>query len=293
MTRFSQPPDSFGNPGLPSHETATPTVLVVGPWSSGEFATTLRQLAGSVEWPAAATVTAAIETVAACQTPPEIALIAVARPNDCHDAELYELQQAAPLMRLVVVAGSWCEGELRTGQPPRGFLRLYWHELPSWWNAAMQTVQRGGTPPWSATLPDHFAGPLFAETTPQLDSPRRLIVDAGDHLVHETIESIFTPLGWAVEWQPRRRPDRWTEYRDGLPTAGLFDGSQLDPKESDQLSAFCKRMAAAGASVVTLLDYPRREHQQKIRALGATALLGKPYRVEALAALLAEAAQQQ
>lgn len=288
MTRSTDRTNSTQALDVGQQPPVAPSVLAVGCWSTGEFGVTFDQLEGSAEWPVAGSVPEAIDLLTACPRAPEIALIAVARPNDYPDDQLFELQQAAPLLRLVVVAGTWCEGELRTGQPPAGFLRLYWHELPSWWRAAVETTRRGAAPPWSSPLPDRFAGPPFPELAPAVDR-RRLIVDASDPHVWETLEAVFTPLGWSVQWQPRRRPDRWMDRDDRLPTAGLFDGSQLDADEAAELAAFCRRMAPFEAPVVVLLDYPRREHQRKIRELGATGLLGKPYRVEALAALLDEA----
>ena len=273
----------------PGDAPATPSVVAVGPWSIGEFAVTWGTLQRSERLAIAADVDEAIAQIDGAPTPPEIALIAVPRPNEFSDEDLLRLQQAAPLLRLVVVAGPWCAGELRTGTPPTGLIRLYWHELPAWWNAALETVRRGGIPPWSAPLPDRFAGAPFSHSTAPNNSPRRrLVVNAADVGVYETMHSVWTPAGWTVEWLPRRRPGRWDNARVEIPTAGLFDGSQLDAEEARQLEAFCSQMATHDASVVTLLDFPRREHLALVQAAGGATLLGKPYRLEALATLLDE-----
>src|SRR5688500_17578842 len=58
----------------------------------------------------------------------ELILFAQSRPGRFRQEDVEFLHRAAPLARLAVLLGVWCEGEMRTDVSLRGVLRIYWHE---------------------------------------------------------------------------------------------------------------------------------------------------------------------
>jgi hypothetical protein len=60
-------------------------------------------------------------------------------------------------------------------------------------------------------------------------------------------------------------------------TAGVWVGGQLDDGEAIQLSRFCRRLAADGAPVVAILDFPRRDAVDRARQCGAAVVVGQPW----------------
>jgi hypothetical protein len=216
-----------------------------------------------------------------------LVLLAQARPGVDDPSQLERLRAVAPLTRVVVVAGSWCEGELRTGRPAAGVVRLYWYEFAPWWRAAVAEWEANETPAWSEPLDDVRAG---QETT--VVAPRErddvipaeggvLVVDAVDFAVFETLTTVLAPFGWSCEWQPRHRPDLTVST---TMVAAIWDGGQLSDGELAALREFTARIhaAKAGAPVIVLLDFPRVKHLQAARDAGAAAVLGKPYQVAQL-----------
>ena len=67
-------------------------------------------------------------------------MLAQACPDQFSAAAIDRLRSLAPLARLIVILGSWCEGEPRSGRPLPGVIRMYWHqaavrirrEFPRW-----------------------------------------------------------------------------------------------------------------------------------------------------------------
>ncbi|HYO24416.1 MAG TPA: hypothetical protein VEQ85_05650 [Lacipirellulaceae bacterium] len=250
-----------------------PTAWLAGAWRQGEFAAiraellpgdeALRGAAGSApqeyglpQLEAALRVRGAL--------PPESFLVAQQRPGSISQALVDRLQAAAPLARIVIVAGTWCEGELRTGTPLVGAARLYWYEFLPWWRREL--LRREARP--ATPAPHPLAGVVLA-------------VDAVDVAVYETALAALSPYGCELLWAPRGRGPV------GTATLGLWDGGQGDPAELASLGEFCQRLAPAGGRVVALLDFPRVEHVAAIRAAGAAALLGKPYDLTNLLDVLA------
>ena len=59
---------------------------------------------------------------------PEVIVLLQTRPGSIRQFDVERLHCLAPLARLMVVAGPWCEGELRSGRPIQGVTRILWHQ---------------------------------------------------------------------------------------------------------------------------------------------------------------------
>jgi hypothetical protein len=264
----------------PAARRGMPTVWLVGPWSEGEFAVVRGAIDPGATWLALPRLGDAISAVA---TPPapEVVLVAQPWPGVDEQEVVDRLQAAAPLVRIVVVAGSWCEGELRTGRPLTGVTRIYWHELPAWWRRAVAERDAGFAPHWAGAASVHWRS--GGEETRGRGT---VAVDAVDFVVFETLEAALRLFGWKCVWAPRGRG----EVGDAV--AGIWDGGQLDAEERVALAAFCDRLTRAGLgakpqAVMAIVDFPRGEHVELASRLGASVVMGKPYRVDALADELA------
>lgn len=241
-------------------------VLGVGPWRRPEFAAATAGLRDLQACPKTATVDEACELLATAEVAPELILLAQPLPGGVGQRDVERLQRLAPLARVVIVAGTWCEGELRTGAPPVGALRLYWYELATWWQAAQRRLAAGVCPAWSAPL-DHLRAGRFAidAAIDELTPPKSVAIHADDYAVFES-------------WIGTLKTAVWT--RDEAPpgtTAGIWDGGQLNERELERLRRFCRDVPGP---VVALLDFPRVEHVALAQEAGATAVFGKPYIVE-------------
>ena len=251
-----------------------PQAMWVGPWEDREFAAARVEFSTEPDWQTLPGIDEACQFLRACEQPPELIFLAQPLPGQYCQAEIDQLQQLAPLARLVVVAGSWCEGELRTGAPPTGVIRLYWYELAPWWRAALRRYRAGMCPLWSLPLDHAQAGRWSPDDNALPASLKNVLIHAADFAVYEALTSALGQYGITTH---RRGSERTTA------DAGIWDGGQLGPKELAHLSEFCRQVTGP---VVALLDFPRVEHLRQARAAGATAVLGKPYVAEELVATL-------
>ena len=254
-------------------------VLLVGRWDRQEFALALQGVAESQDWQHVVDLASAREAIDAYAAPTDLILVAQSTPGSLCPEELNALQAAAPLSRIVVVAGTWCEGELRTGQAPTGTLRLYWYELAPWWRFACQQLDAGAAPPWSAPLDTPRSGRLIFDRVPSgRQMPSMIAVVADDISVYETLSAAVRQHGIATV-------HRRSSESGKLPCdveAGIFDAGQFDDREVTELAHFCSSFEFPAAGVVALLDFPRRDHVARARQAGARAILAKPYVVAEL-----------
>jgi len=256
-----------------------PRVLAVGPWEESEFAVVGSELPETSHWHTAESLGEARERLRQLPST-DLLLLAQPRPGYYRQSELDRLQSESPLVRTVVVAGSWCEGELRTGQPLQGALRIYWHELPRWWQAALRKLAAGEAPPWSQPLD----GPAVGRWEPADDSPSTtsgiVVVDTPDVAVLKTLEGVLSMHGLSTVWH------REGNVATDSPIGAIWDGGQLGRAELHQLSQFCNTVATKNIPIVVLLDFPRAEHWQQILDAGATAMFGTPFDVAELVRVL-------
>jgi hypothetical protein len=208
--------------------------------------------------------------IASVEMSPELIVLAQSRPDSICSDVLNDLRRAAPLAGIITLAGSWCEGEMRTGRPWPGAQRLYWYEFPAWWRRQIQLHAANRCPDWTrpATqlprlcVPGH---PRLRSGLIVLRTPRRDNADA--------LADVLNQAGHSTAWQ---RHDRARTHTRGA-FAGIWDGGQLNDAETADLEMFCARMSRDGAPVVVLLDFPRRDRTDGAYGAGATVVLGKPW----------------
>jgi hypothetical protein len=263
-------------PGCPRSRPPQPEVIAIGPWHTPEFATALANLEDEQSLQKLARIEAAYELLTSADVAPELVLLAQPLPGAVRQQEVDRLQRLAPLARIVIVSGTWCEGELRTGNPPAGVLRLYWYELAPWWQAAQRRWSAGLCPAWSAPLDHPQAGRYAIDATiDQLAMPSTVAIDAEDFAVFECLAGALDASGAVATWA----------QNDDLSqaSAGIWDGGQLNDRELPRLGRFCLQVKGP---VVALLDFPRVEHVVAARAAGAIAVFAKPYVMEEVLAAL-------
>jgi hypothetical protein len=220
---------------------------------------------------AIALVRATADVIAAVSAEsPEVIVLAQSRPDAIAGREVERLRRQFPLAGVVVLAGTWCEGEPRTGRPPQGVHRLYWYEFCDWWRAEMARRAAEYCPAW--------AWPVGRETAVSSGDPcsnRGLVLlettcwDTAD-----TLADVLRRAGFATAWFPPRDANPQVSGA----TAGVWEGRQLDDAELPRLARFCRRLRPDTAPVVALLDFPRRDRCERARELGVTAVFGKPWR---------------
>jgi hypothetical protein len=281
-------------------------VLLIGDMSRAEFRrarATLESLATVAVEPDIAAATRVVEDG---QLLPDTIVVAQAYPGQFAAEQVARLRRAAPCTPIVALLGSWCEGEMRSGRPWPGVVRVYWHQWEARAAQELSLLAAGHCSAWSlpatATEEDRLlASAGRRELTPcrstveeaqaqhQPESPARdgpsLALRACDDEPQQTrgLMVIATPEPAQAEWLTeacRRqgyatvwlRPPYQAEIHGA--TAAIFDGDDCHGAEAAQLREFCRRLAPA--PVVTLMTFPRADDVDRALSCGAAVVLSKP-----------------
>jgi len=211
---------------------------------------------------------------------PELMVICQSHPGTVSRRVVESLRRTAPLASVVALAGSWCEGETRTGRPLPGVDRLYWHQFPAWWHRQMALRAAGRCPEWARSGATRISEPGRPRPRPTVVSIRTSIRESA-----EALSDLLNRTGFTTAW-----------HREGSPQltlrgagAGIWVGGQLSDREAADLHAFCRMFPGARGSVIALLDFPRRDSVDRAMEAGAAAVLGMPWRnvdlIESLSAI--------
>lgn len=244
---------------VPKHSTPS-RILILGEenaWLTGWVRDCVRRWSVHQEDQLSSEWVSADEAIATLPAQPDsvaTVLLTQERPGQLARALPDQLRAAAPNVRLLSVAGSWCEGELRTGAPHEGVERIYWYDLPGW---------------------------LESNLTDRESTATRRHVVCVDAVQRETAAAIIDTLaaaGHAAVWAPRHTAQPLSAGY----TAGVWVGAQLDGRSAAMLADFCRTMRQTAAPVIALLDFPRHDELALAERVGASALLGKPWSADDL-----------
>lgn len=244
-------------------------VLAAGSLAASEFAG-VREL---LDEQAIVTRTEQVHSAAIDPLDYDLLLLFQDRPGVIEEEIAQRVRHQNPLMGMAVVLGGWCEGEARTGTPLPHCERVFWYQFAPWWQNNVTAWRERKHTSWQ-----HFSGDI---KTPAAKLGGLVTVDSPDADTAATLITVCETSGLGAIWAPPWRPRPVTS----APAAALWVGGQLSDAECTRLREL-KKSLPADAPLVVLLDFPRIDRVRIARELGATHVLGKPWRVEQLLACL-------
>lgn len=221
------------------------------------------------------------ETLGAGTSPPELLVVAQSRPGEIAPRDIEAIRRLAPLLPVVQWAGSWCEGELRSGRPWRAAQRLYWHQAATQQRADLARHAQGETPDWMLPLTTIEDERLLARlaSMPRTSNPpqaqgRQVVIAASSYAMRQWLAEGARAFGF----QPLDQADLAHRAPDTSIVAGIWDGNSLAAKADlsarETLAAFTRQLGPV--PVAALLSFPRLEDVEIARQAGARLVVSKP-----------------
>ena len=206
--------------------------------------------------------------------PPNAMVLAQARPGVFSQSQIEALHRLAPLSRLIGLHGSWCEGELRTGAPWRGVVRVYWHQFVP--RLANELSDRRGpallAQPRTATDAEQF---LATAALPEVQRRGLVVIKTPSQEAYSALADACTGLGHATVWSAPRQPTFATAAE-----LGIWDCRTALQSDCQPLAEFVAQLHPA--PVIALLGFPRCSDHDTASRCGVRAVVSKPYLVHDL-----------
>jgi CheY-like chemotaxis protein len=246
--------------------------LLVGDARPPEFAAARKDLARLGPCVAVANAAEACAALASGERP-EIVVLVQLRPGEFREDEIDQLRRAAPIARLIVLAGSWCEGETRTGRPPPGTQRIYWHQWPARIDAELARLAAGECPGWGLPLTATEDERLL-HASAESPSPRHglVAVAAASAGTYDALADACRAAGYSTAWLRAPGP----AALEGVAAVLCdLDGTERDAAESARHWAG----QFSPVPVVVIASFPRADDIARLSDAGAANVLAKPFLV--------------
>jgi len=207
---------------------------------------------------------------------PDAIVIAQAYPSQFSHRGVDRLRRLAPLARILGLMGSWCEGEMRTGKPWPGVIRVYWHQWRARCHQQFGHMIRGESSAWALPVTATEEERLLAASDDALTRRQGLIaIYTRLFEMEDWLSAACRSIGCSTVWL---RPPRAARVEGA--TAAMFDGSGLQGDNRDELAHLCTTLRPA--PVIAIVDFPRIEDHRRAMDAGAAAVVSKPLHVEDL-----------
>lgn len=218
---------------------------------------------------------------------PDVIVVAQSRPGEIDAAAIDTLRRQVPLARVLMLLGSWCEGETRSGDPLPATTRWYWHQWLPRFLGETSPLAVDRSPLWclpvTATEEERL---LISERSKRRNAADGLVaIQAANFDMADLLAQACATAGYAtVRLHPPGKA-----LAAGV-TAAIFDGVECRHEEVAALGRLADEIN--GAPIVALFDFPRWEDRRRALAAGATSVVGKPLLVADLIWRLEEAHQR-
>lgn len=240
----------------------TPFTWILGRADRSELAPALDWLsertdsARTVRWPDIASALADRSGVI-----PDLVVVLQSHPDEYPTAEIARLLTRAPIARLIVIAGAWCEadGRRRDLWPAAVRVPAVWavQRLQAEWS--LLNAGKGIPIPLTATRDERFAADHLSGHI-DLDG-LRVFLASPDRTWRETHEILVQQAGGFVESDAARAGILW------------LDGDPWESGGHQQLNAY--REAHSELPIVVSLDFPLPELVEQVQAAGASTVVPK------------------
>ena len=197
-----------------------------------------------------------------------IILVAMSVRHQFRQSEIEKLRQSAPLARICVIVGSWCEGETRSGAAWPGVERLYHHELipraisegwtsdpcylPPTYSADEAWLARADQA-YSAKTPDSFC--MVCSRDPEF---RKSLANVGERFDLNMVTMAPTDISASQDI-----------------AAVIYDADRNRLERQETLHRLSNSFPRA--RIVVVLEFPRHDEIHEILASGGHHVVGKPF----------------
>ena len=207
----------------------------------------------------------------------QVVVIAQPRRGQFEAKKLEQLAEQFAHIPIVLLCGSWCEGETRSGSPVAGIIRIYWHQ----WRGRFQNFQRQLRThrigcwhlPRIASLSDQIQADNF-----KIDSETVLPKIGISTLNHETFSMLSEVLGktnsvWIA-------PSDCDELRQSDFSVICVEANSLTQQTVQRIEEL--QLHFPVTPLVLVLNFPRRSEFQLAARLGIFEIVSKPFQLSDL-----------
>jgi hypothetical protein len=204
----------------------------------------------------------------------ELVVVAQSRRDQIGCEDIEKLQSMFEQTPVVGLLGTWCEGETRSGNPWQGTTRVFWHQWEGRYDSFVQQMEQAGVSGWHAPRTTTIADRIAAEKPNFLsrDDPQHIGISAWSNSQYEMLADAMRYHGWIPHWVERTM---WDGQSSNLVSTICIDADSWSYELSQRINWLNSEFP--NKPKVLLLNFPRANELEEIKAAGVTEVVSKPY----------------
>ncbi|MDB4766721.1 hypothetical protein OAG71_03430 [bacterium] len=243
---------------------ASPRVLLTGDYWHADY----RNLIGEMAIPATLTP---LDKITAVDTQRfSLIVIAQSRSGQFDQAEIDAIVSENPITPVVMLLGSWCEGERRSDTPVEGVKRVFWHQWQGRFQSFCDQLRNEGISIWHspATLSD---ADCVSEQRVGLDQSHVIGVSALNEQTYESLAQGITAIGGKPKWVERVS---WVNLAASV-SAICIDADSFSPTLEKRIS--WAQSQVEHVPLIVMMNFPRRQEIEALQRAGVVRVVSKPF----------------
>lgn len=216
-------------------------------------------------------------------------LVVIAQSRrDQYSSELIEqIRRQFGHTPIVTVLGSWCEGELRSGEPWPGVYRVYWHQWLGRFETFVEQLKENGITNWHAPPTSSVADQILMPRAKASESRIQCVgISSWTQPNFEQLQDAIKHMGWQSRWVER---STWDASTNQLFNPICVEADAYNPSVDKRLDWLRSEFPAA--AYVMVLNFPRAHDVQELSERGIFQVVSKPFELNDLKTALIRAFQ--
>lgn len=217
----------------------------------------------------------------------DLVVVAQSRRDQYSLDSIEKIQSQFGATPVVAVLGSWCEGELRSGNPWPGVHRVYWHQWMGRFETFVEQLNQNGITNWHAPRTSSVADQI---QLPRENASEPLIqcvgVSAWTQPSFEYLHDAIGQMGWRSRWVER---STWDAATNQVFNPICVDADSYTPDVDKRLDWLKSEFPTA--TFVMILNFPRPQDVDALSSRGILQVVSKPFEINDLKTAIVHAFQ--
>ena len=202
----------------------------------------------------------------------DLIVMAESRRDQIQPETMEWLRQKFSGVPIVNLLGSWCEGEMRSGSPLPGVIRVYWHQWSGQYAQFVNQLKENSITDWHLPATTTIADRLQSSTTP-VDLQNEIIgVSAWTQTQYEMLADSLKTMGYRSRWLER---STWDAEAIRILSAICIDANSMTQDLTNRLQWL--KTTFPQRPMILILNFPRENDVASAKSLGVEEVLSKPF----------------
>ncbi len=246
-------------------------ILLTGDYWHPDF----RQIVSSFEAPVTLVPIEKIESVSGGDF--DLVVVAQSRRDQFATLDIEKIQEMFANTPVVDLLGSWCEGEVRSGCPFPGLIRVYWHQWQGRYENFVVQLAESDVTDWHAPRTSSVADRVLTSVESTKTQTRSATVNfvgisAWHQDQYEMLADAARSFGWKPCWVERAV---WDAESSSAISVVCIEADSWSPNVRKRVDWIRSEIPAT--PMVLILNYPRADELESIHAAGISKIVSKPF----------------